>query len=352
MRKTSVKLLAGLALVITVTATGTVGTAVADPAVTPSATDIVGVGTEDTEGVLNELSAGYNAYLAGLGDTASPRLRSWDANGSALITVRAGTAPISRPHGTRPGILKLMEPRSPADFARSSRGPELLDPGTQDPQSNVFVAFAKDAVTWSAKAGGHAPGSLSTAQLKSIYECYVTNWQQIDPALPNAAIKPYLPRYTSDTRSFFLKALGNPALGGCVTTGPQENEGTDPALDDPDVVFPYSVAHYIGQVYGGHSSGTDAPGSLAVRSIDGISPFTAANTLSPQFASMVFGRTVYNVVRESEWMAADAHGAALRNIFGMAGRNGWICKNGTDVIKSYGFLPLPGTACGSTIQNP
>ncbi|MFJ5119629.1 hypothetical protein [Kitasatospora sp. NPDC088548] len=85
MRRTSVKLLAVLALAITVTATGT---AAADPAVTPPATDIVGVGTEDTEGVLNGLSAGY----------------SWDATGPSPIAPKAGAAPIGRPSSVDSGL--------------------------------------------------------------------------------------------------------------------------------------------------------------------------------------------------------------------------------------------------------
>ncbi|MFJ2779354.1 MULTISPECIES: substrate-binding domain-containing protein [unclassified Kitasatospora] len=349
MRKTAAKLLAVAALATSV-ATIASGTAIADPTVTPAATDIVSVGSDTTQAVSNQFSTDYNAYLASIGDTTSPRYYSWDATGSATINLRAGVSGFTRPNGSGAGINALNAVSSPVDVARSSRGPKA-NPGG-DPTTDVFVAFAKDAVSWAAPATGYAPANLTTAQLKGIYECTTTDWHALVPSVPaGTTIKPYLPQANSGTRAFFLTAIGNPILGGCVTTGPQENEGTDAAFTDPASLVPYSVAHYIGQVYGGHSSGSDAPGSLTIRNADGNVPLTATNTLSPAFASTAYGRVVYNVVRQGDWTATDAHGAALRAIFGPASGNGWICKNGTNIIKNYGFLPLPGTACGSTTQN-
>ncbi|MBP0453788.1 substrate-binding domain-containing protein [Kitasatospora sp. RG8] len=349
MRKTAAKLLA-VAAIATSVATVASGTALADPTVTPAAQDIVSVGSDTTQAVSNQFSTDYNAYLTSIGDTTSPRYYSWDATGSATITPKSGATSIPRPNGSGAGISALNATGSQVDVARSSRGPKP-NPGG-DPTTDVFVAFAKDAVSWSAPSGGYAPANLTTAQLKAIYECTTTDWHTLVPAVPaGTTIKPYLPQANSGTRSFFLSAIGNPALGGCVVTGPQENEGTDPVFTNAASVFPYSVAHYIGQVFNGHSSGSDAAGTLTIRSVDGVSPLTATNTLSPAFAATAYGRVVYNVVRQAEWTATDAHGTALRNIFGPASTNGWICKNGTNDIKSYGFLPLPGAACGSTIQN-
>ncbi|MFC8453128.1 hypothetical protein [Kitasatospora sp. NPDC057223] len=47
-----------------------------------------------------------------------------------------------------------------------------------------------------------------------------------------------------------------------------------------------------------------------------------------------------------QWTASDAHGRALRDIFGPTG---WICTTSaaTAGITGYGFLRLPGAACGS-----
>ncbi len=344
MRKTAAKLLTAAALATSLVSIAS-GTALADPTVVPATADIVGVGSDTTQTVLNQFSTDYNAYLTGLGDTTSPRLYSFDATGSATITAKAGTTAFTRPNGSGAGInaLNAASPALPVDFARSSRAPQ-----TGDLTTDIFVAFAKDAVTWSATAtGSNAPANLTTADLKNIYNGTYTTWNQITDIAgytgPAVAIKPYLPQASSGTRSFFLKAIGVTTLGVNVVSGPEENEGTDVALNDPNVIFPYSVGHYIGQVYGGHTTATDAPGALSLRNINGVAPVTAGHTINPTFANPVYGRTLYNVVRNAEWTATDAHGAALRNIFGTSG---WICTNGSADITSYGFLTIGG--CGST----
>ncbi|MER5349660.1 substrate-binding domain-containing protein [Kitasatospora sp. NPDC002551] len=353
MRKTAAKLLAAAAIATSV-ATVASGVAVADPAagVVPATQDIVGVGSDTTQEVLNGLSGGYNAALTAAGDTTSPRLYSFDATGSAQITSKAGTSPFDRPNGSGAGI-KALETRTSTqvDFARSSRGPAN---GT-DLTSDVFVAFARDAVSWAAKTGGNAPANLTTANLKDIYTCAKTNWQQINPALPNATIKPYLPQTASGTRAFFLKAIGGATPvtpGACVVSGLQENTGTEAALTDNNALVPYSVAHYIGQVYYGHTSANDAAGPVTIRNINGIAPVTTspAAVINPSFSGTAYGRNVYNVVRSSEWTATDAHGVALRKIFGTASNGGYICGTaGTAILTNYGFGSL-GSNCGTEIS--
>ncbi|MFB6889135.1 substrate-binding domain-containing protein [Kitasatospora sp. NPDC056327] len=359
MRKTAAKLLAAVAIATSV-ATVATGTAVADPSTLPTlplAQDIVGVGSDTTQAVLNQFSTDYNAFL-GAGSTL-PRLYSWDATGSATIQTKVGaTTPFNRPNGSGAGIASLTSvSKTTVDFARSSRGPKNSVPGGApgDPLSDLFVAFAKDAVSYATKTtGSNAPINLSKADLVKIYNCDVTTWRGLNPAdltLPTTTIKAYLPQASSGTRSFFLQALGLANAGACVTVNPtvQENQGTDPILNDADAIVPYSVAHYIGQVYNGHGAGTDQAGNLTIRSIDGIAPVAADNTLSLSFSNSVFGRVVYNVVRDTEWAATDTQGTALRAIFGS---NGWVCKNATAIadIKSYGFRTLPVGACGSTTR--
>ncbi|WP_406112985.1 PstS family phosphate ABC transporter substrate-binding protein [Kitasatospora purpeofusca] len=346
MRRTTGKLLA-VAAVAGVLAGATGGTALADPPVPPNAADIVGVGSHTTGPLFGQLSTDYNAYLAGLGDTTSPRLHSWDATGSSPITPKSGAPVIARPSTAGAGLTALDTVPNGVDFARVDRAPQ-----TGDLSTDLFVAFAKDAVTWAAKSGGHAPANLTTAQLKGIYECTVTNWQQVDPALPPAAIKPFLPQAGSGTRTFFLRAVGGGGTpiypGPCVTTGPQENQGTDPVLNDPDVVFPYSVGHYVGQVYGGHFTPTDAPGPLTVRNLNGLAPVAVpTGTINAAFAASAYGRVLYDVVRQADWNAGDTRATALRKIFANAG---WICRSVTAQadVRSYGFLLLPAAACGSS----
>ncbi|GJF31213.1 hypothetical protein KNE206_39130 [Kitasatospora sp. NE20-6] len=323
--------------------------ALADPASTPAAGSIVGAGSDTTQAVFNQFSTDYNAFLTAAGNTTSPRLYSWDATGTSPVTTKTGATSIARPNGSGAGISALNANTSATlDFARTSRGPQTGDLTTDD-----FVAFAKDAVTWSAKAtGGNAPADLTTADLVAIYTCTKTNWNQITDITgytgPNATIKPYLPQASSGTRSFFLKAIGGgtPVTpGACVVTGPEENQGTDAVLNDANVVFPYSVGHYVGQL-NGHVTATDDKGVLTVRKLNNVAPLTGTNTLSASFAATSYGRVLYNVVRHAEWTGTGTQPDALRAIFGTSG---WLCTNATAKadIAGYGFLVLPGAACGS-----
>ncbi len=334
-------------------ATLTTNTAQADPPVLPAAQDIVGVGAAVDQGLFNQLSTDYNAFLTANNNTALPHLYSWDATGYSPITPKAGAATIARPNGSSAGITALNSTtNTTVNFARSTRGPQIGDPPTDD-----FVAFAKDGVSWAGNASGNAPANLTTADLRNIYTCTVTNWSQITdiPGYtgPNATIDPYLPQIVSDTRAFFLKAIGNGTpinTGACVQAStPQEDEGTDPAFADPNAVTPYSAGHYIGQVYNGHSNGTDAAGYLTLRSTDGINPITATHTLNPVYTTSIYGHILRDVFRDGEWNGTGTN-LALKAIFG---NTGWICSSATaqNDIAGFGFQPLPHSACGSTTHS-
>ncbi|WP_043475519.1 PstS family phosphate ABC transporter substrate-binding protein [Kitasatospora sp. MBT66] len=337
MRSTFARAATGLAAALCAFAV-TAPAAVADPpaGVVPAATDLVGVGVDTTQRFMNRTSVDYNAAaLPGL-----PRLYSWDVTGTNPITPKAGALSINRPDGSGPGFTALINTTiSTLDFARSSRS---VSPG--DPKPYSFVPFARDAVTWSAKAGGHAPVNLTTAQLKAIYECTATNWLQIDPSLANATIKPYLPQSTSDTRVAFLKALGGGTAivpGACVTSGPRNDRGTDPVLDDIDVVFPYSVGVYIDQVHRGHGTAVESPGPLTLRSVNAIAPVDASQNINAPFLATPYGRSLWHIFRSAEYTGTNAHGVALRSVFGP---QGWICAHPA-VIVAYGFVPIAN--CGS-----
>ncbi|MEV7600630.1 substrate-binding domain-containing protein [Kitasatospora sp. NPDC089797] len=301
------------------------------------------MGTQTTQALLNQFSADYNASLGS--DTTSPRLYSWDATGTSPILTKSGATPIVRPHGADAGITALIaNTNATVDFARSDRGPRVTDPHGLD-----FVVLGEDAVTWSGARNGNAPAQLSPDQLNAIYRCAITSWNEIDPSLPAATIRPVLPEAGSGSRLFFLSAIGAPAAGSCVTTGPEENEGTDPRLNDPNVVFPYSVAHYLGQTVGNHGTATDAPGNLTLRNLrvggTTLVPVTG-NQIDARFANSQFARLVYNVVRDADWTATDAHGTAIQNVFGTGG---WICNDpgAAAELVSYGFRAL--ATCGVAI---
>ncbi|MFB7477100.1 hypothetical protein [Kitasatospora sp. NPDC056184] len=328
--------------------------ALADPPV-PAATDIVGAGSPVTQSLYNQFSADYNASLAAAGNTTSPRLYSWDGTGNAYITPKTGAESIVRPPHTLWGLFQLAATTSRTlDFARTNRGPQ-----TGDREDALFVALAKDAVTWAAPAGGHAPANLSAWMLKQIYTCAYTNWQQIDPALPNATIHPVLPSARgdlADTALAFFRGLSYTlgsytSFGDCVTVTGAENQGTSAVLQDPDAIVPYSVGRYVGQVYGGHTTPGDGPGALTLRSLEGIAPLSPQDTgatISRSLALTEFGYVLTTAVRRGDWDAGDAHATALRSIFGI---RGWTCSpTGLAVVRSHGFLVLPMGACGVTLH--
>jgi ABC-type phosphate transport system substrate-binding protein len=302
----------GFAAAVTLAVTAG-GPAIADPpsGVTPKPTDIVGVGAGPTAYLFDQLSADYNSQHKN-----GVHLYSWDAVNPATgkpggsIVTKAGCTAIPRPDGSSAGIAALHEnvadPVSPGTFcinyARSYRGRQSSDPPFAA-GGVVFVDLAGDAVTYAsrdqASGGTNAPGNLSAKELKAIYLCQVTNWDQVDG--PNAPIHAFLPQAGSEVRSFFLTALGGGKTpitpGSCVSDQGNtlaEDQGVSPVLNDPDAIVPYSVAAYIAQVY--HSAaclnagctgnpacmptgsqnrfGCDQHGVLGLNEINGTRPVT------------------------------------------------------------------------------
>lgn len=318
----------------------TMGPASADPpaGVTPAATDIVAAGSDTIQAFDNGLSTAYNAT------GPASKFYSWDATGTSPITPKAGASSIARPNGSGAGISTLNSTTDATlDIARSSRGPNT---GSTD----WFIPFAVDAVGWSAFTGGNAPANLTSAELKGIYNCTYTTWDSLptDHTSSHNTIKVYLPQVNSGTRAFFLNAIGVTAPQSCWQTAtPEENEGTDAAFtSNPDAIFPYSLSHYVGQVYDGKGGGTDLPGSLdAKRSLDGVAQIDTANQVWNSALSLTYTRNVYHVVRQADW--ADAtEGPRLKALLDRSISNGWLCKNGASLITSYGFHAL-GAACGT-----
>ncbi|GAA1970696.1 hypothetical protein [Catenulispora subtropica] len=333
---TSAAAVAGLAAVA-----ATVTPASADPPVgtTPAASDIVSVGSDTIQAFDNGLSTAYNAT------GPASKYYSWDATPAGNITPKSGASTIARPNGSSQGISALnANTAATVDIARASRGPQT---GTTD----WFIPFAVDAVGWSAYTGGNAPSALTSAELTGIYNCTYTTWDSL-PTHPTAShdtIKVYIPQSGSGTRSFFLGALGITASSEPCwqATTPEENEGTDPVFTgNVDAIFPYSLSHYVGQVYNGKGSGNDNAGSLdALRTLDGVNQIDTVNKVWNSSLSLTYTRNVYHVVRQSDW--ADAtEGPRLKALLDRSTANGWLCKNGGSLIASYGFHAL-GAACGT-----
>ena len=371
--RTLSKLIAVTAVAASATAMA-IGPALADPpkGVTPKATDVVGVGSDTLQFLLDQFSFDYNRT-----HSTGPRLFSWDALNPKTgmtdnISTKTGCTAIPRPNGSSAGIATLdantkVGKHFCVDFARSSRGRASTDP-SKGPGGIVFVALAKDAVTYATNSTTNAPNNLTTAQLNAIYTCTATKWTDVG-GTSTATIDAQLPQTSSGTRAFFLKAIGVVTPGPCTTSTAEENEGINPLLQGKNVIFPYSVGKFIAEKF--HSAsclnatctgspackptktqnkfGCDTHGHMVLRNINGTKPTTGTGTktvINSHFSAN-FIRTVFDVVRFAS--TPDNIPKYLDKFFGSARRGGWACSNSIahqDLIN-YGFLPTPFCGTGS-----
>ncbi|MFB6891535.1 substrate-binding domain-containing protein [Kitasatospora sp. NPDC056327] len=354
------RILARLAAALAVTAAPLLGTGVAaatDPPTTPIVNSLVGVGADVDQDLYTRFATAYDASLTAAGDTRSFRFHSWGSDGSSPITPKLGAAAIARPRYGDAGITALANTTTATlDFARSARRPRSND------RPAVFLPMARDALTWAAPLNGNAPRNLTTQQLANIYKCFSTDWGAFNPSAPlPSTIRPFLPPPGSDLRALFLAALGifnTDEVGPCVGTVPGENDGTDPLLNGPNAIVPYSVARHLAQTYKGYSRPGSAPGQYVLRDINGIAPLARPESevelpYVPNiiFVNTAFGYPLSTVVRPQDWAASTAQGNALRAVFGP---NGWICKDpvAQREIRNIGFLWMPPGRCGMTWTAP
>jgi ABC-type phosphate transport system substrate-binding protein len=386
---------AAVLAVAAATVTALIGPAAADPpaGVTPALTDQVALGSDTMQALTGAGTLHWNAQVP------APAFYSysWETTGSAQIMAKATCNPtgnpagIPRPAGSSQGLAALNATtttnqlinghRACVDVARSARAP-LGDDSTKD----SFFALARDAVGWAgftstSTVQTDSPQTLSYRDLVRIYNCTYVSWNQIKDvpgyAGPNVAIKVFLPPAGSDSRSGILQKLGiadNGTHACWQTATPMSNEGTDPVFNDPSVIFPYSVGHYIGQKYHGMGVGSDNSGYLdADRSISRMGddqPGTSCSTatgcaqvdptnhvIGTDFSNTCFGHLLYYVALTADWNAPQTPGsesAALHLLFNKATdpSPGWVCvkNDATSPVGSaarYGFLPLSANDCGT-----
>jgi ABC-type phosphate transport system substrate-binding protein len=394
-------LVAGAALAVVTTALAMVPavapTAMADPitssgkAVVPRSFDIVGVGSDTIENVLDQLSIAYNSSHKTHNST-HPFIYSWNAtppsdptNITSQIVPKAGCKKVLRPDGSSAGIAALasspkVNGQNCFNFARSSRARGATDPALGK-GGVAFVTLGQDAVTFSTSNTSNAPKNLTTAQLKAIYTCTVAgknghprnDWADLGGKPGH--IDPVLPQLSSGTRSFFLTTIGGGTAitpGSCVDkTRPEENEGIAPVFKRHplNVIFPFSIGKYLAQKF--HSAaclhagctgnpqckptrsqnrfGCDEVGNLRLRMINGTNPTVgtgAAQTINAKFTAS-FLRFVFDVVPFAT--STPTHiPAAMERFFNPAHAKipGFFCgKTAQGILKNYGFLPV--SSCGS-----
>lgn len=368
--------------------------ALADPpsGVTPKAGDIVGVGSDTIQNVMDQFSHDFNKTV-----TTGSKLYSWDATNPKTgaihdsIKTKSGCAAIPRPDGSSEGITALTTENGTTgghpciDFARSSRDRSPTDPAYAK-GGLAFDTLAGDALTYATQPGSNAPGNLTTAQLTAIYQCKVTNWNQVGGK--SGTIKAFIPQTGSGTRSFFLSAIGVTTPGSCVSDAGgtlEENEGVNPVLNTnkANVIFPYSAGKYIAERYhsakclntactpvsgvvckpasGQNLFGCDTHGTMQLNMINGTKPtipFPLTNTttaplINPAFTA-TFQRLLFEVVKYSTSTGNVNHVPPY--LVPLFGRSGWACTNATAIkdLKNYGFRVLPTTTgntaghCGAT----
>jgi ABC-type phosphate transport system substrate-binding protein len=257
--------------------------------------DIVGVGSDTLQYMLDfgadgdyNGNTGYNAgkgsHIVSYDATPDANARAGYLNGSTssallalnpTIVLRAGTLPVQRPNGSGAGLNALI-----ADGASGSTGEiNFVRSSSVLSQANVTqagtagfswhtVRLATESLAIATANVTNAP-TLSAAQLKSIYQCLpgFTTWNGTGiGAASGDTIFPVIPQLGSGTRKTFLTDIGfavnsdgssTPALGNCVKTDEENNpyslyltstgaSQADPyltsAVPSPDAIVPFSGA--------------------------------------------------------------------------------------------------------------
>ncbi|MCX5351517.1 Ig-like domain repeat protein [Streptomyces mirabilis] len=334
----------------------------ADP--TPAGTfrQLVGVGSDTTQDVLNAL-AGDIVNGKSYADTAvkagDAGIASYDAfvPGAATSTIqtRSGGPTFLRPNGSGPGRAALsmsltgdkfpnatgVAVKGQVDFARSSGGPSTSG------NTLTYIPFARDAVGVAVR--GSALDTLTVDQLHDIYTSGDTRLK----VLKGETLHAVLPQAGSGTRKFFLAAIGltETTVSSEIPTV-QENQA-NAALTEDGALVPFSVGSWIAQnngiapdysktavAAGAHLASVQLPGDTG-----DTNPVTTVNgKLTPvagYFENATFGRDVYNVVPSR---AIDPSSVffdkALYDVFVTSGTHEAALATDTaeKVIADFGFL--------------
>ena len=327
------------------------GSAIADPpaGTVPATSDIVATGSNTIQSLFNTWSTDYNAT------SPANKLYSFDATGSATIESKNDAAcNITRPNGSGAGISALNTGTKAADgnycvdIARSSR------PITAADGAVTSVALALDAITVSANSTSNAPATFTPAQLKAIFSCTSTTWNQVG-GTSTATIVPVLPQSSSGTRSTFLQQIGVTTPGACVTNADgsqaiEENEGTNAVFtgaNAANVLEPFSIGSYISQKF--KATSPNLTNNMVLKQINAVNPTTGTGTstaINTAFPSAFF-RTLFAVVRGTSVPTTPVN---LTPLLGTGKGTGWACTNTTakaDVV-SQGFLTTAN--CGTQLH--
>ncbi|KQW48858.1 hypothetical protein ASC77_09025 [Nocardioides sp. Root1257] len=254
----------------------------ADPA--PTATDVVGVGSDIIQNSVDFLGDGYSwsgGSLPGYNTAGNKnRLISFsataDGNGrnaftdpalgtsvklNPTIVLRAGTSPVQRPNGGGAGLNALVADGNPTNGGRISfvRSPNKPTSAQSTPTRPLHtIQFADDKQYIATATTTNAPADLTTADLVKIYSGTWTTWGDVAAGVTPGAhtgetIVPLLPQDGAGVQTIFLNALkaanGGAAitLGGAVQKVQQNDPTTITALPDAtrkNAIVPFPKGRY------------------------------------------------------------------------------------------------------------
>jgi ABC-type phosphate transport system substrate-binding protein len=238
------------------------------------------------------------------------------------------------PQGSNAGRRQLCSQTTPrpagvpfVTYARSSSAPAV---GFQCPTSGLtlrFVAYAKDALTWT-KWAPNTVSNLTQSQLNDIFvDCTITNWSSVGGASQPITVWAAIPG--SGSRSTWDSFVGG-ASDNCIPVDYKDGNNATPVAcpgervirehqmapveSDACVAEDYSI--YYASV-GVHNANAGAKGSSSFGNVDGFDP-SEANIQSGDFP---YSRFMYNVIRQ-----AGPAPLVTPQTAGFVGTAGWICK--------------------------
>ena len=243
------------------------------------------------------------------------------------------------------------DPRVPyIDFARSSSAPGTgfqctVANGGESGTALNFVAFARDAISWThwntgGGGGGAAVTNLTVAQLRDIFiTCAITQWGAVggeagEPIIVYTAIP------GSGTRSTWEGFLGGGNSETCIpaqfkdgnvgngerVVREHQMEPVEQAFNDPGAANESNSIYYMS--FGLHESNPGFAGSSLIGNVNGIVP----NETTIVDGTFPFSRNMYNVYRTGP--NSPVANQAVRRFIAMIGNPtptnvqnvGWICK--------------------------
>jgi phosphate transport system substrate-binding protein len=194
---------------------------------------------------------------------------------STIVTSDAGTAGVDCP-GSGTGIKNLLN--GTADVADASRPVKTTDTGISFTTGQVdswVVALDGITVIMNNSPGSGTPTdvtSLTVSQLKGIFNCTITTWNQVGSA-STAAIKPQSRSTASGTFGDFFTFIGGSAPTTVPACDTVANPDSNPGVLSATQTTPQGIG-YVGMGFA-FINGVPAA-NIRIINVDGIAPNTTS----------------------------------------------------------------------------